>query len=53
MNITAKDLKDLLEHVPDTAPVVVLEGDDDHDHKKTQLSPYISSDGEVVIQFWN
>lgn len=53
MNITAKDLIELLEHAPEDAPVVVLEGDDDHDHKKTQLSPYISAQGEVVIQFWN
>ncbi len=53
MNITAKDLKELLDRVPDTAPVVVLEGDDDYAHKKTLLSPYISAEREVVIQFWN
>lgn len=53
MNITAKDLKELLDRVPDTAPVVVIEGDDDYEHKKTQLSPYVSAEGEIVIQFWN
>lgn len=35
------------------AEVVVLEGDDDHEHKRRMISVYISAESEAVIQYWD
>lgn len=42
----------LIEKHPD-AKIVILEGDDDHEHKKRMLSAYVSQDNEIVIQYWD
>ena len=46
------ELLEILEQLPKDAPVCVVEGDD-YENKKTVLSPYLSSEGACVIQFWN
>lgn len=47
----ARELIEILRQVPGSTPVVVIEGDD-YKHRAEILSPYVSADGKVVIQFW-
>ena len=46
------DLIETLKRAPQDAPVAVVDGDN-YEFKCTILSPYVSVDGEFVIQFWN
>lgn len=50
--MTVCEMIDILNRAPQNATVVVIEGDD-FENKRTVVSPYVSSDGELVIQFWN
>lgn len=49
--MTAYELLCFLTKHPD-AQVAIVEGDD-YENKKRKLSVYISTDGEVVIQYWD
>ena len=46
----AYELKDLLERKPQ-AEVLVMENED-YDDKVGIITPYVDSEGKVVIQFW-
>lgn len=46
----AKELIEILKKHPE-AEVVVM-ANEDYDNKQSVLSPYVDTDGKVVIQFW-
>lgn len=47
----ASGLMEILALRPD-ADIAVIEGDD-YGHKHKRLSLYVSSEGEIIIQYWD